>query len=330
MPNLVTHYLCGLEAIKLIDNKECKELIQRNINVFNLGVQGPDILFYYGIWPWSPKTQYGSIGQEFHISRVNLVFRKIIDYISAQKGYVKDILTVYFMGFLCHNCLDSMTHPYIFYRSGFKTADDPRTNLYIYYHRRFETSIDVLMCQRLLNKKVHEIRIDRLIDVTSKERKIISEMYESVIDSVFNYKIPGKYISKAIKDMITVEKILRDPHGVKRRFVAFFDHIIYGYPLFSSLIFPLKLKDGLDYLNLARKEWALPYDKNHKSTLSFLDMFKEACDKTQRYCQVLYSTITGDKSYIPYALKLFGNISYTTGTDCDLSVKFKHHDIIFK
>ncbi len=330
MPNLATHYLCGLEAIKLIANQECRELIERNINVFNLGVQGPDILFYYGIWPWSPKTKYGTIGEKFHISKVNLVFGAIIDYILRQEGNVKDVLTVYFMGFLCHNCLDSITHPYIFYKSGFKTDEDPRTNLYHYYHRRFETSIDVLMCNRLLNKKVHEIKIDRLIGITVRERDVIGDMYESVIASVFNFNIPGKLISRAIKDMNTVEKLLRDPHGIKKKCVAGIDQLIYGFPLFSSLIFPLKLKDGLDYLNLAKKEWTLPFDNTHKSTLSFIEMFKEACDKTQRFCQVLYSTLTGDSFNIPYALKLFGNNSYTSGTDCDLAVKFKYHDIIFK
>ncbi len=329
MPNLVTHCLCGLEAVKMIDNKDCKKLIEQNINVFNLGVQGPDILFYYGIWPWSPKTKHSSIGEKFHTSKVNIVFSKMIDYILKQEGTVRNTLTVYFMGFLCHNCLDSITHPYIFYKSGFKTDDDPRTNLYHYYHRRFETSIDVLMCQRLLNKKVHEIRIDRLIGVTVRERDVIGSMYENVISSVFNFNIPGKLIARAIKDMNTVEKSLRDPHGIKKKFVAGIDQLIYGFPLFSSLIFPLQLKDGLDYLNLAKKEWAMPYDNAHKSNLSFIEMFEEACYKTQRFCQVLYSTITGDNSNVSYALQLFGNDSYTSGTDCDLSVKFKYHDIIF-
>lgn len=181
-----------------------------------------------------------------------MVFNKMIDYILKQKGNVRDVLTVYLMGFLCHNCLDSITHPYIFYKSGFKTQDDPRTNLYQYYHRRFETAIDVLMCSRLLNKRVHEISIDRLIGIPLMERDIIGDMYESVIASVFNFNIPSKLISKAIKDMNTVEKILRDPYGIKKKLVAAIDHLIYGFPLFSSLIFPLRLKDGLDYLNLGK------------------------------------------------------------------------------
>lgn len=330
MPNIVTHYLCGLEAIKNIENKKCMELIKKHHNVFNLGTQGPDILFYYGVWPWSSKEVSPNIGQDMHASKVNLVFKGFIDYIVKQKNnHVKNILTVYMMGFLSHNCMDSIGHPYIFYRSGFKTSYDSDENLYIYYHRRFETSIDVLLCKMLLNKEVHELGLNRLVNVTDEERNIISDMYSNVIQTVFNSSIPRNKICRAIKDMVLVEKLLKDPYGIKKKFIGALDHLLYGFPLFSSIIFPHKLDDGLDYLNLNNREWYLPFDKSSKSTKSFLDLFKEAYLKTQRFCEVLYSSVFADTSGIPYALKLFGNNSYTSGIDCDLPVEFKFRDIIF-
>lgn len=329
MPNIVTHYLCGLESTKNIENNKCKELIAKFQNVFNLGTQGPDILFFHEIWPWSKKVFPANIGNTFHISKVNLVFKAIIEYIIKQNEYVKNVLTVYFMGLLSHNCMDSMSHPYIYYRSGFKTNANPNENLFICYHRIFETSIDVLMCDILLNKKVHEIKPYKLISVTSTEQNIISEMYESVIKTVFKIQIPKEEIVRAIKDMVLVERICKDTHGVKKKLVGLLDSIIYRFPLYSSIIFPLKLTDGLDYLNLSNTEWCMPHDKNIKSKLSFIDMFNEACQKTQRFCDVVYSTIFGDKSSIPYALKLFGNISYISGVDCDMPATFKYQDVIF-
>jgi len=330
MPNLVTHYLCGLEAIKNIENEKCRELIIKHQNVFNLGLQGPDILFYYGIWPWSAKVDLPNIGQVMHTSKVNLVFKGFIDYILEQNDYIKDILTVYLMGYLSHNCMDSISHPYIFYRSGFKTASDTNENLYIYYHRRFETAIDVLLCKKLLNKKVHEIGHDKLFKITETERNIIGEMYESITKALFNSCVPKEKVSRAIKDMILVEKLFKDPFGIKKKAVASIDHLIYGFPLFSSIIFPRKVTDGLDYLNLKHSEWCMPFDKNQKSTLSFVDLFKEAYQKSQRFCDVLFSSIFQDNSSIPYSLKLFGNNSFTSGIDCDIPIKFRYHNIIFK
>ncbi len=330
MPNLITHYLCGIEAIKNIENDKCRKLIRKHQNVFNLGVQGPDILFYYELWPWSAKTQAKSIGQEMHKSKVNLAFKGFLDYIKKQNNYVKEILAVYFMGFLSHNCMDSIGHPYIFYRSGFKMTSDKDENLYIYYHRKFETNIDVLLCKLLLNKKVHEINHDRLLEISASEENIISEMYESVIKSVFNYIAPKNKIVQAIKDMLSVEKLLKDPYGIKKKAIAGVDYVIYGYPLFSSLVFPHEIKDGLDYLNLKNSEWCMPFDKDRKSTRSFLDLFKKAHERSQKFCDIAFSTIFSDNPSVSCALKLFGNNSYTSGIDCDIPVKFKYRDIIFE
>lgn len=330
MPNLVTHYLCGIESIKLLQNKSCKELIKKNQNVYNLGTQGPDILFYYGIWPWSLKAENPKIGTTLHESKVNLVFKAFIEYIIKQNGFSRDILTVYLMGFLSHNCLDSICHPYIFYRSGFRTSADNNENRYICYHRMFETAIDVLMCEKMLNEKVYKINPSKLIEVTDQEIAAISSMYEYMIKVVFQSNIPKDKISQAIKDMRSVEKILRDPNGIKKKITRWFDNLFFGFHLYSSLIYPLNITDGLDYINLSREEWSLPYDRTQKSSLSFIDLFNEACQKTYTFCDVLFSSIFEDHSSIPYALKLFGNRSYTTGVDCDIPVKFKYYDLIFK
>lgn len=330
LPNLVTHYLCGIEATKLLQNKKCRTLIENNQNIFNLGVQGPDFLFYYAIWPWLPKGEAPNIGTEMHASKINLVFKGFIEYILKQNEYTKNKLVVYLLGFVCHNCLDSITHPYIFYRSGFETADNPNTKLYTCYHRRFETAIDVLMCKRILNKKVHEIDISDLIKVTEKDIDIISEMYKSVIKTVYNSNLLKERIVRSINDMAFIENLFKDPFGIKKKILATIDYIIHGMPLYSSMIFPLKISDKLDYLNLDKKEWLMPFDKNQKSTLSFLELYKEACERTYRYCEVLFSSIFNDNASIPYALKLLGNRSYTSGIDCNIPVKFRYHDIIFK
>jgi hypothetical protein len=177
---------------------------------------------------------------------------------------------------------------------------------------------------------VYELGHDKLMEIAETEQNIISEMYENVIQSVFNVHVPKKKIIKAIKEMLFVEKAFKDPYGIKKKALASLDNLIYGVPLYSSIIFPLEVTDGLDYLNLKNSEWCLPFDKNQKSTLSFIDLFNEAYQKTQRFCDVLFSSIYCSNSSIPYALKLFGNNSYTSGIDCEIPVNFRYHDIIFK
>ncbi|OPX42888.1 hypothetical protein CLHUN_32120 [Ruminiclostridium hungatei] len=330
MPNLATHYLCGLEAVKNIENSGCRELIQRHQNVFNLGVQGPDILFYYEVWPWSKKSIEPNIGRTMHSSKVNMVFRALVDYILRQKGHVRDILSVYLMGFVSHNCMDGLGHPYIFYRSGFNTPEANNENLFVYYHRKFEVTIDVLLCKRFLDKQVHQINCAELLEVNKVELGLIGEMYESAVNSVFNANIHKKKVKRAVKEMLLVEKLLRDPCGVKKKVLEFIDRLIYRFPLYSSLIYPLQVTDGLDYLNISGSEWCMPFDSTIKSTKSFMDLFNEACKKTQVFCDLLYSGIFLDSSGLPRTLELLGNNSYTTGIDCDTPAVFKYSDIIFR
>ncbi len=329
MPNLVTHYLCGLDAFKSLKNSNCRQLIDEYRNVFNLGLQGPDILFYYEVWPWSSKSLDTNIGQTMHISKVNRMFRAFIDYIILQSGYVKNVLTVYLMGFICHNIMDSIAHPYIFYRSGFNTFEKNNENLFLCYHRRFETSVDVLLCKKFLNKKVYEISPDSLIKVNETELSQISEMYKSAVKSVYNSDISTKKIIRAVKEMQLVEKLLKDPRGLKKKLVGFIDNVFYGFPLFSSLIFPLELKDGLDYLNLSRREWCMPHDETIKSSKSFVDLFYEASEKTRCLCDELYFAFFQNSSNISNIINQLGNNSYTTGIDCDKQAVFKYSDIIF-
>lgn len=330
MPNIATHYLCGLEAIKKLQNDKCRNLIESHQNVFNLGVQGPDILFYYEVWPWSAKSISPNIGQTLHTSKVNKVFSSLIDYILKQKSEVKSLLTVYLLGFVCHNCMDSLGHPYIFYRSGFNTPELNNENLFLYYHRRFETSLDVLLCKKLLNKKVHEINCDRLIKINETEINLISDMYKSIVKSVFDTDLSKKKLKISIKEMQLLEKVLKDPTGIKKKFIGFIDNLVYKFPLFSSLIFPLTLDDGFDYLNLSNREWCMPFDRNIKSTKSFMDLFNEAVNRTQSLCDALYSTIFHNTSNIPNTLKMLGNNSYTSGIDCDAQAIFKYCDIVFE
>jgi len=329
MPNLVTHYLCGLDAVKNLEVSDCRQLINKYHNVFNLGLQGPDILFYYEVWPWSSKSLDKNIGEIMHISKVNKMFGAFIDYIIQKNGDEKNILTVYLMGFICHNIMDSIAHPYIFYRSGFNTPKFNNENLFLYYHRRFETSVDVLLCQDFLNKKIYELNIDNLIKVNDTELNLISELYRNAVKLVFNYDISKKKFIRAVKEMQLIEKLLKDPKGWKKKLIGFIDNIIYGFPLFSSLIFPLELKDGLDYLNLSNREWSMPHDETIKSSKSFLDLFYEASEKTGRLCDKLYCTLYQNNPCVSYVLELLGNNSYISGIDCDRQAVFKYSDIIF-
>ena len=58
MPTTYTHYIYGQEVLCLLDKKIQKK-IQPYIKYYNIGVHGPDILFYYRAFCKNEVNQYG-------------------------------------------------------------------------------------------------------------------------------------------------------------------------------------------------------------------------------------------------------------------------------
>ena len=284
MPGLITHYLCGDETIKNLSNVELKDLLLKYRQVFNLGTQGPDILFYYRVWPWSNNDGVSAIGDTMHEKKVTLFFKEALNYIVATNENIRDLLTAYICGYGCHYCLDANTHPYIFY----KTGDDSA------FHRHFETSIDFIMLQKLKNKRPLEIKPHTLIKTKDNEALEISKMYSHVLNKVYDISIEAHKVNIAIKDMSSVQRALLDRTGIKKKLLS-------KAPLISNMIYPLKIEDSVDYLDNS----------------SFLQMFKKGVEESEEICNNLYKDIL-TKSILLENEDYVGNRSFTTGVNCDL------------
>ena len=47
MPGFTTHYLFGVGAYKRLPSPKIRRIIRTNHSAFSLGLQGPDVFFYY-------------------------------------------------------------------------------------------------------------------------------------------------------------------------------------------------------------------------------------------------------------------------------------------
>ena len=329
MPNLITHYLCGIDVQKTIKNKELRDFISKNQNIYNLGTQGPDVLFYYRIFPWTPKPLISNVGQEMHAKKVGKVFNSFFDYLVQQPENIKNMLCAYFMGFVCHNCLDSITHPYIFYKTGFLKKGERKTFRYAYYHHRFETNLDVILLKEKLGITPQQLKPGCKIDVAAPVASNIGKLYEFVLKKVYDYNIPGKHLAASIKDMIMTQKVLHDPTGILKKVITPVERLILKYPVVAATIFPKAVNDDIDYMNDHHNVWYKPFDIRKPHTESFKDLYNQAVTKTTELLEVLYHALYKDSSVISNALQLIGNNSYTSGMDSDKEYEFKYHDIVF-
>lgn len=144
MPTTYAHYTFGKNVLKNI-NEEIREKINKNIDLYNIGLHGPDILFYYK--PLKPNKII-EMGNEIHEKDASAFFEKAKKTILTCENY--DGALAYIAGFICHYMLDSECHPYI------------RLKENIISHNEIETEFDrYLMLKDNLNpitfKPTHHI-----------------------------------------------------------------------------------------------------------------------------------------------------------------------------
>lgn len=105
IPATYAHYCFGKDVLQRISSEK-KEKIQKNIDLFNIGLHGPDILFYYRPYISNKVSKYGysmhSIsGEEFFSSAVKVCEKRGEEHLS------------YIYGFLCHFVLDAKSHGFV-------------------------------------------------------------------------------------------------------------------------------------------------------------------------------------------------------------------------
>lgn len=109
MPTTYAHYRFGKSVLKKL-TAEQQVCIQRNRTLYDLGLHGPDLLFYYKALKKHPVNQrgfavHGRTGAE--------VFTQGAEVLNALTGRQKDAAKAYLYGYLCHFALDSNCHPYV-------------------------------------------------------------------------------------------------------------------------------------------------------------------------------------------------------------------------
>lgn len=107
MPTTYTHYAYGQEIRQRLSVK-IQELIRSREDFYNIGVHGPDILFYYRAFS---KNAVNQTGVKIHHEDMSEFLRNAFSVWEIQAD--KEAAFSYLAGFMTHFALDSACHPYI-------------------------------------------------------------------------------------------------------------------------------------------------------------------------------------------------------------------------
>lgn len=123
MPATYAHQLFGNLVFDALPDI-FREKTAREKDLYNIGLQGPDILFYYHPLKSNPVSR---LGHEMHQETGKVFFSKAVSALKAPDGVgeageasglqpetgIADPAMIYLYGVLCHFALDSACHGYI-------------------------------------------------------------------------------------------------------------------------------------------------------------------------------------------------------------------------
>ena len=329
MPGMITHYLCGELCLGRLQESEMGGVIKRHRQIYNLGTQGPDFFFFY--IPCLIKPRLYRLGNVMHNSNVGQFFRSLFTNTMKLEGSERDAALSYICGYLTHYALDTNTHPYIYYRSGFKTEGDSRPSLhYSIMHRKFETNLDILMLKLATGKAPADKKLWQLINVDRRQAASTASVISGGLMDVYGIRLSHRQVYRAMSSMVMISRVLQSRSGRRKRLIGAVEGLLMpqkGY--LTSLIHDQAADGGNDYLNLGGEPWYYPWDnpsleETNRQHQAFTDMFEKSTDDAVALIEGFGRFVSGELE-IDAFLQAIGNKSFTTGQDCSAKLDFLYH-----
>lgn len=316
MPGFVTHYLFGCKCVEEISNIEINKIIKKYKKAYSIGLQGPDIFFYY---PYSFTGMRKRIGSVMHVYETGKFLFNLANETSKLGGESRDIAIAYFCGFIGHYIMDTTCHPYIYYSTGYLNKNEP----YIGKHVDFETDIDKLLLDKLYGRDVLDFRQDYTIKLSKQERKIIAFILNNSCKKTYPEIVSNSYmLEHVLVNFRYINSMLKDPKGWKNKIVLGIEKCVLGHPQVSPLlVVGGKKSRWSDPLNNNREPWYNPWDTQLKSNESFIDLIeagkKKYIDLVEKLYLQYFQNINTNIDYNDF-IDVVGNNSYHSGLDCSI------------
>lgn len=323
MPNIITHKIFAEEVLKKMNKHDIRSMIERHPQIFYIGSNGPDFLFFSHIKPWESYKSHAlnRLGSAMHAHSINAFYETAIECIRAQKHEdVKERMSVYLFGHLCHWALDKTTHPYIFYRTG--NCRGISAGL----HHRFESMMDTMMLEKYRGLSIRDYPCYEICEYDEDILKAIARIYVPAARRVYHHEVKVHDIRETLNSWYDVQKLLYDPGNIKYPLLKGFETVVRKPWAVSGNVVRPVVDERYDVLNEEHAIWKHPCDDTITSNASFLDMFNEAIETAVRVVDKAYGCIEYDAD-VHSVLDILQDAAYDTGMDGKRELKY--FDIIY-
>lgn len=288
MPDLTTHHLFG-EIVFDDLNQDIKDIINKHKNVFNVGLQGPDLLFFHNALKpsFSNQSNLPRLASKMHTELIKEVLNYMKMYIATLEhpSTEHDILTSYYLGYICHYFLDKTVHPYVYFLVDKVCKRFPKLTQ-TSVHVKIEAEIDTIFYNKLKSKCITTFSVRNNLTVSTVDKNIIGKMYSDMIRELFDEDIEILRIMKCFDDMVNTSVLFYDKTKILSKASKIVNSILPISKDLTNHIKPLEVK--ADTANLNCNLWHHPLYQENKSHKSVLSLFYDAKEDVVETINDLY------------------------------------------
>ena len=317
MPGFVTHYLFGVDAYKKMRSLKLKHDIKINHSAFALGLQGPDLFFYYLPSYLMHKENIGSLA---HSKHTGTFFYNLLKSRELFCGMERELAVAdaYILGFIGHYTLDCTLHPYVYAFTGYTPENPPSNMEYFGQHAYFETEIDNVLIYRKKHILPSQFQQYTTIRLKPYQHHVIIRMLVYAYQNTYP-DVPASEIllGNAPQWMMFCTRLLNDPSGQKKVMTRFVERIIFHRAFLSPMLPSDHIRFIADPCNHRHRTWVHPWT-NNTSKASFEDLYLSA--KKQYLSRIHAYQKLVDSDFAPELLRQFlneyGSLSFQSGLPC--------------
>lgn len=312
MPDVITHALGATEAIKRIEDP-IASLVQKNLNVYRLGAQGPDFFFYYHVLPGQDAKRSNEYGSRLHREHSFAFLLTLLDYAKI-KHKSKDfpLLLSYSLGFITHYAFDLTMHPFIYAHSGVAKANDPDSEIYHYYHKMYEIACDTYLLMEKKKRIAGRFRASQWIDLRGNFPLAIAKMLSACVDSVHGIEWSKEEYQEALESLPQVLDIMHDPYRIKQYGFRLLEITLRKKHAYTQALYLHKVPENPSFFNLDHQPWFHPVRKDLVFTDSFMDRYEQSVDLAESFLRVAIGYLEGTQTRNDL-LAVIGDNAYDTG-----------------
>ena len=174
--------------------KQLQRTIENNRELYDIGLHGPDIFFYYKVWS---QNHVNMTGYELHDQPAKAFFLQSAKIIGRLDD--KEAARAYIYGFICHYALDSECHKYV----------EKMIQVSGITHSEIEMEFDRMLLSEDKIDPVSYLATGH-VRPTMKNAAVIAEFFEEVTT---------EEVKKSLSSMISIHKLLLAPNPGKRKFL---------------------------------------------------------------------------------------------------------------